>query len=196
MLGMPESNLSSLPELAAAMVFKVDFDVTCWVSTGSQTMKLKGGADLTPDETGVLLMGEGGGTYVSYTKGASGGAKLQVPNGYTLWMRLLEFKPCDGTAKLFVEKIGADKESWIVPELAQTFTAPGAEADLFVKTVVDQLFQEYRAEGGGFNFTLPISNLQAQVCTGNFTQTGTITTSEGSTSASITYNITITHTPK
>lgn len=195
MLGVPASEVSGLKELAGAMVFKVDFDATCWVSAGSQTMKLKGSVEISAAGSMMRLVGEGSGEYLSYTKGKSGGAKLQLPNGYSVTMVLSDFKPCDGTAKLFVDKIGADKETWIVPELGQTFTAPGAEADLFVKTVVDQLFQGYRGEGGGFEFSMPISNLQAQMCTGNFTQTGTITTSEGSTSASITYNITITHSP-
>jgi hypothetical protein len=110
-------------------------------------------------------------------------------------MKLLEFKPCDGTAKLSVDRIGADQETWISPQTGERFTAPGPEVDLFVRTVVDQLFQGYRGEGGGFNFSMPISNLQAQMCTGNFTQTGMVSKSGESFSASITFNVTITHTP-
>ncbi|MDP2883929.1 MAG: hypothetical protein Q8P51_02770 [Ignavibacteria bacterium] len=196
MLGMPEADLNFFDKMARAMNFKVDFDVSCWVSIASQRVVLKGSGKLTPDAALVLFTGEGEGQYVSYSKGASSGGRMEVPNNYSVSMKLLEFKPCDGTAKLFVDKIGADKETWISPQTGERFTAPGPEVDLFVKTVVDQLFQGYRGEGGGFEFSMPISNLQAQMCTGNFTQTGTITTSDGSTSASITYNVTITHTPK
>lgn len=195
MLGLAESEVSGLKELAAALVFKVDFDATIWVSAGSQTVTLKGDAKLTPDEHGVILMGEGGGKYESYSSGASGGGRMEVPIGYSVWMRLLDFKPCDGTAKLFVDRIGADKETWISPKTGERFTAPGKEVDLFVKTVVDQLFQGYRSQGGGFEFSMPISNLQAQMCTGNFAQTGTVSKSGESFSASITFNVTITHTP-
>jgi hypothetical protein len=196
MLGVSESEMSGLKELAAALVFKVDFDATCWVSAGSQTVTLKGDAKLTPDQNLVLLMGEGGGKYESYTGGGGGGGRMEVPIGYSVSMKLLDFKPCDGTAKLSVDRIGADQETWISPQTGERFTAPGPEVDLFVRTVVDQLFQEYRGDGGGFNFSMPISNLQAQMCTGNFTQTGTVRKSGESFSASITYNVTITHTPK
>jgi hypothetical protein len=195
MLGVSESEMSGLKELSAAMVFKVDFDATCWVSAGSQTVTLKGDAKLTAGQNLQLLMGEGGGKYESYAGGGGGGGRMQLPISYSVSMKLLEFKPCDGTAKLSVDRIGADNETWISPQTGERFTAPGKEVDLFVKTVVDQLFQGYRAEGGGFNFSMPISNLQAQMCTGNFTQTGTVSKSGESFSASITFNITITHTP-
>ena len=196
MLGIAESEVVGPSELASALSFKAEFDVSCRVSAGSQTMKLEGKVEIAAAGKQMKLVGEGDGKYTSYTKGKSGGAKLQLPNGYSVTMVLSDFKPCDGTVKLIVDKIGSDKETWIVPELGETFTAPGAEADLFVKTVADQLFQEYRGEAGGFTFDLPIFNMQAEMCNGNFTKTGSITTSDGSTSASITYNVTITHTPK
>lgn len=196
MLGIPESDVAGPSELAAALAFKADFDVSCWVSAGSQSMKLEGKVEIAATGTQMRFVGEGGGKYISYTKGKSGGAKLQLPNAYAVTMVLSDFKPCEGTAKLIVDKIGSDSETWIVPELGKTLNAPGEEMDLFVKTLADQLFQGYRGEGGGFSFTLPIANMQAQMCTGAFTQTGSITTSEGGTSASITYNVTITHNPK
>jgi len=197
MLGTAKIDVGErLSQLAAAIKFKVDFDVSCWVSAASQRVILKGDVTLTADETRILLKGEGKGEYVSYSTGASGGGRMEVPNTYSVSMRLLEFKPCDGTAKLFVDRIGADQETWISPKTGERFTAPGKEVDLFVKTVVDELFQGYRGKGGGFEFPVPISNLQAQMCTGNFTQTGTVSKSGETFSASITYNVTITHTPK
>jgi len=197
MLGANVSEASGLADLAATLVFKADFDVSCWVSTGSQRMTLKGTAKLTPDVHMTSFDGEGRGEYVSYTHAPTKAkTTLEIAkNRYSVRMRLVDFKPCDGTVRLLVDKIGAENEYWYNPASGDRYTAPSKDFDLFVKTVVDQLFQEYRLEGG-FGFTMPIQNLQAEMCNGNFTQTGTTKIADGSTSASITYNVTITHTPK
>ena len=197
LLGIGDFTHDFFEQMRAALAFKVDFDVSCYVSAGGQRMALKGSVKLTADSTLLAITGEGSGDYVSYTH-APTKAKTTLDlanNGYTVWMRLLEFKPCEGSVKLFVDKIGSDTEKWYNPVSGKRFTAPSEDVDLFVKMVTDKLFQEYNAEGGGFNFTIPIQNLQVQMCNSNFVQTGTIETPDGSVEASITYNITITHTP-
>jgi len=199
LLGISESSYDFFEKMQRALAFKVDFDVSCYMSAGEQKMTLKGSVKLTADSTLLAITGEGSGDYVSYTH-APTKAKTTLDlanNGYSVFMRLLEFKPCEGSVKLYVDKIGSDTEKWYNPASGKRFTAPSEDVDLFVKMVTDKLFQEYnyKGGGGGFNFTIPIQNLQVQMCNSNFTQTGTIDTPDGSVEASITYNITITHTP-
>jgi len=197
MLGISESSLDFFEKMRGALAFKVDFDVSCYVGAGGQRMTLKGSVKLTADSTLLAITGEGSGEYVSYTHAPTKAkTTLDLANSrYSVWMRLLELKPCEGSVKLFVDKIGSDTEKWYNPVSGKRFTAPSEDVDLFVKMLTDKLFQEYNAEGGGFNFTMPIQNLQVQMCNSNFVQTGTIDTPDGSVEASITYNITITHTP-
>ncbi len=200
LIGVNFSTSEFLEKMRGVYIFKADFDVSCWVSTpeGQMRVMLKGNVDLKADSI-FSIMGEGKGEYESYSGPHQNRRWMELPNSYSVTMRLLEFKPCEGTVKLSVDKIGAEKETWVCPELAKLggrFTAPSKEVYLFVKTVADQLFQGNRGEGGGFSFSMPIQNLQAEMCNGNFTQTGTINTPDGNLPASITYNVTITHTSK
>ena len=196
LLGKEIDLAERLEQFSRAAPFRVDFEVSCWVSAGSQRMMLKGSAIIRYD---VAIFGypsvNARSTYESYTNQRGGGATIKFPNVYNVEMQLTEIDWCGGSITLLVDKIGADKETWIIPELSEEYTAPGEEFDLFVNTLADQLFQEYRSEGGAYKFTMPIQNLQVEMCNGSFTKTGNITTPDGSTSASLTYNVTITHIP-
>jgi hypothetical protein len=126
----------------------------------------------------------------------SGGATIKFPNAYKVGMKFTDFDPCDGTVTLIVDKIGANQEKWIVPELGEEYTAPGEEFDLFVNTLADQFLQQYRTEDGVYKFTMPIHNRQAEMCNESYTKTGNVSKEGETFSASITYNVTITHIPK
>lgn len=199
LLGSAKIDIGELFEqFASAATFRVDFDVSCWISAGSQRMMLKGSGIISYD---TAIFGfpdvKARGTYESYTnKMGGGGATIKFPNAYTVEMKLTEIDWCGGSVTLLVDKIGADKETWIIPELSEEYTAPGEEFDLFVNTLADQLFQEYRAEGGRYKFTMPIHNLQAEMCNESYTKTGTVSKSGETFSGSISYNVTITHIPK
>jgi hypothetical protein len=199
LLGSAKIDIGELFEqFAKAAAFRVDFEVSCWISAGSQRMMLKGSGIFRYDGTVLDFPDiEARGKYESYTnKMGGGGATIKFPNAYTVEMKLTEIDWCGGSVTLLVDKIGADKETWIIPELSEEYTAPGEEFDLFVNTLADQLFQEYRAGGGRYKFTMPIHNLQAEMCNESYTKTGTVSKSGETFSGSISYNVTITHIPK
>ncbi len=149
----------ALAEIQKAMTFHLtlDYQFTATGANGNvESFHLTAELPLTYEigggdkEVRDMLVGEGTGTYLSYTD-SDGGLRMQAP-AFPVAAKIEALNPCAGTAKLFLDRFYAGAETYIAKD--------GAAWELNMAEVSFMVNYEQNLRPDGWLFDLPLRNLQ------------------------------------